>query len=103
MTHKAVFLALVAVGILAACTDVRRAQGDDCLKNQDCVSGICTQFVCSGPAPLLDAMVDNADAQQVEDTGPASEAAAEGGAAEAAAEAGAETGGGDAASDGAAD
>jgi hypothetical protein len=103
MTHKAVFLALVVIGLLAACTDTRRSLGDDCLKNQDCLSGICSEYVCTAPPPLLDAMVDNADATPVEETGPGEGAAPEGGAAEAAAEAGAETGGGDAAADGAAD
>jgi hypothetical protein len=103
MTHKAVFLALAAVGIVAACTDTRRTLGDDCLKNEDCVSGLCTQFVCSTHSVLTDAALDNPDAEPVADTGPAGEAAAEGGAAEAAVEAAAETGGGDAAADGAAD
>ena len=103
MTHKAVFLALAAVGILAACTDTRRSLGSDCLKDQDCLSGICTEYVCTAPPPLLDAMVDNADAAPAAETGPGEGAAPEAGAAEAGAEAGAETGGGDAASDGAVD
>ena len=57
MTHKAVLLALVAVGVLAACTDTRGPNGAQCLKDHDCLSGLCSGFVCAESPPLVDAEV----------------------------------------------
>jgi hypothetical protein len=42
-----------------ACAETRRANGDECLKDDDCLSGICSQLVCA-PAPTqLDAEPDS--------------------------------------------
>jgi hypothetical protein len=51
MTHKAVLLVLVAVGFAGACAETRRTIGEDCLKSQDCLSGVCSQLVCVAAAP----------------------------------------------------
>jgi hypothetical protein len=98
MTHKAVLLALAAVGLVAACVTTKGPLGAECLKNEDCLSGLCSQLVCTEGAPLVGTMANNADAATAPETGGSGEA----GAPEAAAEAGAEAGG-DAASDGPAD
>jgi hypothetical protein len=47
-------LLVVAIG-LAACTEMRRPLGEDCLKDQDCVSGICSGLKCSATPPLVEA------------------------------------------------
>jgi hypothetical protein len=44
---------LVAVGALSACQETRRTLGDACLKSEDCLSGICTQLVCTAAPPLI--------------------------------------------------
>jgi hypothetical protein len=46
-----VVAALVAVGIVGACAETRRANGEACLKDQDCLTGICSQLVCSAAPP----------------------------------------------------
>jgi hypothetical protein len=45
-----------ALGVLvsASCTDARGALGEQCLKDQDCLSGICAQQLCAAAPPLLD-------------------------------------------------
>jgi len=35
----------------------RRAVGDDCLKDDDCLSGICSQLRCAAAPPTIDAQV----------------------------------------------
>jgi len=62
-------LALVMAGIAAlslayACAETKRSLGDECLKSEDCLSGICSQLVCAAAAPLIDAMVENEEAGQ---------------------------------------
>jgi hypothetical protein len=94
MTHKAVLLALAAVGLVAACVTTKNPLGSTCIKDEDCLSGLCSQLVCTEGAPLVGTMADNADAATAPETG-----GGEAGAPEAAVEAGAEAGG-DAASDG---
>jgi hypothetical protein len=76
----------------AACTSAKFANGESCLKDEDCSSGICSQLVCAASPPLTNVEADA--------TPEASEAAADGAAdvapetapAEAAAESGAESG-----------
>lgn len=50
---------LAAVGVVAgavgACVELRGSLGSDCLKNQDCQSGVCSQLRCVAAPPLLDA------------------------------------------------
>ncbi len=54
----AILCALLVGGqLLCACMETRRAIGEACLKNDDCLSGICSQLVCVAPPPLLDAQI----------------------------------------------
>ena len=48
--------AAVAIAVLAlfACAETRRPLGEDCLKNGDCLSGVCTGLKCASAPPLLD-------------------------------------------------
>jgi hypothetical protein len=48
-------LALVALAVpVAACAETRRAVGEECLKNDDCLSGVCVARACDHPASSLD-------------------------------------------------
>jgi hypothetical protein len=47
-------IGLVA-GVVAACVELEGSLGSDCLKNQDCQSGVCSQLRCVAVPPLLDA------------------------------------------------
>jgi hypothetical protein len=38
----------------AACTDTKRSNGDDCIKSEDCSSGVCSALKCVAPPPLRD-------------------------------------------------
>jgi hypothetical protein len=49
---------LLVLALVAACSVSRRNNGEACLKDEDCVSGICAGGVCVAQAPLLDAAVD---------------------------------------------
>jgi hypothetical protein len=44
----------LAISVSASCTDSRGALGEQCLKDQDCLSGICSQQLCAAAPPLLD-------------------------------------------------
>ena len=48
-------VALLLLFVLGACTETRRTIGDDCLKADDCLSGVCTSQKCTPAPPLLDA------------------------------------------------
>jgi hypothetical protein len=50
-----------AVGIVA-CAETRRSLGEACLKNEDCLSGICSDQQCASAPPLLDAEAPAIDA-----------------------------------------
>ena len=55
----ALVVSLAATAIVAvACTPAARANGDSCIKDTDCLSGLCAQMVCSSLPPLLDAEVN---------------------------------------------
>jgi hypothetical protein len=43
-----------AFGIVA-CAETRRSLGGSCLKDDDCLSGICADQECTSAPPLLDA------------------------------------------------
>ena len=43
---------VVTLGILVACGETRRPIGDECLRNDDCLSGVCSARSCV-PAPPL--------------------------------------------------
>jgi hypothetical protein len=49
------FASLAAFAVLAAgCMETRRSLGDDCLKNDDCLSGVCSQLRCASAPPTID-------------------------------------------------
>ncbi len=105
MTHPAVSLArgraralalvlpvLAALASFGGCTESRRSNGDDCIKDEDCLSGICAQYVCTAAAPTTDEELDaEAGPVVVEAGGDTSDGG--GGGTEAAAEAASEGGG----------
>ena len=76
--------ALLLMALLAACSETRRSLGEDCLKDGDCLSGICSQLRCASPPRLLDGAIAplpaDATAAPV-DAGDGSVDAGEGGAA----------------------
>jgi predicted small secreted protein len=41
------------IAMLAACTETARGLGEQCLKGEDCTSGVCVGQVCSESPPLL--------------------------------------------------
>jgi hypothetical protein len=45
----------LATGLVGSCNEWRRSLGEDCLKDQDCLSGICSQFHCGTVPPYLGA------------------------------------------------
>jgi hypothetical protein len=58
-TSSALLLWLGLTGALGqGCAEGRRANGEPCLKDQDCLSGICSQLACAAAPELLDAEVD---------------------------------------------
>jgi hypothetical protein len=53
----AVLLLPVAITTANGCVQTQRALGEDCLKDQDCLSGICSQLRCAAAPPLLDGAI----------------------------------------------
>jgi hypothetical protein len=51
-------IAVTSVAIAAACSLSSRANGEACIKDQDCLSGFCVQNACQAAPPLLDAEVN---------------------------------------------
>jgi hypothetical protein len=51
--RRAAFLALLALAS-AACAETRRALGEECVKNDDCLSGVCVARACDHPPKALD-------------------------------------------------
>jgi hypothetical protein len=47
----------VAFGLAGACAQLKGSLGDDCLKNEDCQSGICSEQHCAAQPTLLDGQV----------------------------------------------
>jgi hypothetical protein len=82
-------LAQVVLGA-AACTSSKVANGDSCLKDLDCASGICSQLVCAASPPLTNTEADASP--EASEAAASPEAAPEAAPAEAAAESGAESG-----------
>jgi hypothetical protein len=78
---------VTTVGVVAACSLSPRANGDSCLKDTDCLSGVCAAAVCVAAPTLLDAEVNGdgslldatsgGDSATSSDTGTVKEAAAE--------------------------
>jgi hypothetical protein len=55
-TALAVFLPLFGGTVLSsACVETRRSLGEDCLKDDDCLSGVCSQLFCAALPPTIDA------------------------------------------------
>jgi hypothetical protein len=46
-----------AIAFSGACRETRRSLDEDCLKNDDCLSGICTQLHCASQPPTFDVPV----------------------------------------------
>jgi hypothetical protein len=55
-SHVAALLASVgaAFGLVVACSQLQGSLGAQCLKDADCLSGICSEFRCVTAPPLLD-------------------------------------------------
>jgi len=102
---------VAVVGVAGACSQARRANGDSCLKDEDCLSSICAGGVCIASGPMLDAAYDadtGTTKPDASEAGPDSVAAMDTStpkeaAAEAAPEASSETGSSEASSDGSGD
>jgi hypothetical protein len=50
------------VALLAGCSEERRPLGEDCLKDQDCLSGFCSGLKCAATPPTFDAGATEKDA-----------------------------------------
>ena len=51
---------LVALSALVgACMETRRSLGEDCLKNDDCLSGVCSQLRCASVPTTTDTRAEN--------------------------------------------
>jgi hypothetical protein len=51
------FPSLVALVCESACLETRLSLGEECLNNDECVSGICAQLHCAAPPPTIDARI----------------------------------------------
>jgi hypothetical protein len=56
---------VAAMATAAGCVQTQRALGEDCLKDQDCLSGVCSQLQCAAAPPILQGVppASTADAQ----------------------------------------
>jgi len=63
---------LLAFGLAQACAQTKLPLGSDCIKSEDCLSGVCTALVCAAPGPTTSveetAEAATSDAEAVEDT-----------------------------------
>lgn len=51
---SALALALaLALGTIAACGETRRPIGDECVRSDDCLSGVCSLRTCVAAPPLV--------------------------------------------------
>ncbi|HEX3345877.1 MAG TPA: hypothetical protein VHS09_14935 [Polyangiaceae bacterium] len=57
---------IAAVSLAYACVQTKRSPGDECLKSEDCLSGICSQLVCASPGPLTDDTPTNSEAGELD-------------------------------------
>jgi hypothetical protein len=69
MRAIAVIMISIAIGAEAGCVESQRALGEDCLKDQDCLSGICSQLQCAAAPPVLDATAPTVSDTGAPDTG----------------------------------
>jgi hypothetical protein len=49
----------ISVVLAGACAESKRALGEDCLKDQDCLSGVCEQLKCGAVPEFTDAMAQS--------------------------------------------
>ena len=68
---------LAGVTLAYACAQARRTNGEECLKSEDCLSGVCVQLVCGSNGPLTNEMANNAEAGEG-DSGAGGEASTDG-------------------------
>jgi hypothetical protein len=66
---------IAAMGLAFACAQTRRSPGEECIKSEDCLSGVCVQLVCGSTGPLTDTMENNPEAGETEAGTDASDAA----------------------------
>ncbi len=57
-----VFVVAILAGVSGSCADSRVSLGESCLKDDDCLSGICTEQRCATAPPLLDGAASETDA-----------------------------------------
>src|SRR6185295_13230863 len=50
---RVAFGLVAAVAVLVACGETRRPIGDECLRDEDCLSGVCAARVCSAAPSLV--------------------------------------------------
>jgi hypothetical protein len=62
---------MAALTLAYACAQARRTNGEECLKSEDCLSGLCSQLVCSSPGPLTNTMATNDEAGEPDSGGDA--------------------------------
>ena len=81
LARRSAIAALVALVVtflvtLGACNETRRSLGEECLKGDDCVSGLCSSQHCVEPAPVLEASVpvDAANDVSIADSAPSTDA-----------------------------
>jgi hypothetical protein len=51
--RRLALLATVVLAILAACGETRSPIGDECLRGEDCLSGVCSSRICVAAPPLV--------------------------------------------------
>ncbi len=75
----AVFGALLALG--SGCEETRRSLGEECLRNEDCLSGTCSARACVSERPVVNTPIDTptVDSGALPDAGGATDADVEGG------------------------
>jgi hypothetical protein len=44
----------IILSLTGGCVETRRSLGEDCLKDNDCLSGTCLQLRCAAPPPTTD-------------------------------------------------
>lgn len=49
---RVICCALFVLGVVAACGETRRPIGDECVRDEDCLSGVCSARTCVSAPPL---------------------------------------------------
>lgn len=44
---------VLVLGLVAACGETRRPIGEECLRGEDCLSGVCSSRTCVAAPPLV--------------------------------------------------